>query len=370
MNSCLAGPPGFFQKDPRMKLFRNLTLIFTAFILCAASASAQIDKPVKGKRYKLAKNHGPWMIMVAAIRDVDDDTRRIEGGMSAWDAADGIVFALREQGIPAYVFSQDEKMGEISSPASSEPSGRRYVAQHGYISVMAGNFSTNQDRMAKKKLEEIKTKFNPAFLSDEKNGGILPKTPGRPSPFGRAFLTVNPLWEGEVRDTEEDEFVVNLNAGQKYSLLQNKSKYTLIVASFNGSTLMQVGNNSSSKAIGFFDKHFGKSLDDCAENAMQFTDKLRNAKKYGYETNYDAWVYHDKYKSIVTIGSFDSKGDPAIKTLATQFGGKMVRHPKSGEDVLAGEAFTVPRVPRPGELPTYSWIFDTQPRIMEVPRVK
>jgi hypothetical protein len=122
--------------------------------------------------------------------------------------------------------------------------------------------------------------------------------------------------------------------------------------------------------MGFFDKHFGKSLDDCAENAMLFTEKLRSAKKFGYDTNYEAFVYHDKYKSIVTVGSFDSKDDPRIRTMATQFGGKMVRHPQSGEEVLAGETFTVPKVTKPGQLPSYSWVFDAQPRVMETPRIR
>ena len=353
-----------------MKTFQKIVLLLAAVTLFAGTVHAGIEKPVKGKRYKLARNHGPWMIMVASIRDVDDETRRIKGGMTAWEAADGIVFALREQGIPAYVYSQEEKMGEISSPSSNESTGRRYIAQHGYISVMAGNFPSDQEKVAKEKLEWIKKKFNPAFLSDPQNGGILPKTPGRPLPFSRAFMTVNPLWEGEVRDTKEDNFITELNSGQKYSLLQSKSKYTMVVATFHGSSVIQVGNSQTSKAVGFFNTHFGKSLDDCAENAMLLTDKLRNAKKYGYDTNYDAWVYHDKYKSIVTIGSFDSKDDPRIRTMATQYGGKTVRHPSTGEEVLAGEIFAVPKVTKNNELPAHSWIFDAQPRLMEVPRVR
>jgi hypothetical protein len=336
----------------------------------SSSINADIEKPVKGKRYKLGKNHGPWMIMVAAIRDVDDEQRRIEDGMSAWEAADEIVYELRLRGIPAYTYSQDEQMGEIASPSSNEASGRRYIAQQGYISVMAGNFPRNDDKKAKDALEFIKKKFDPKFLTDSKNGGILPKTPGRPSPFSRAFMTVNPLWEGEVRDVERDDFITELNADQKYSLLQNKGKYTLIVATFTGNSVMQVGNDSSTKAMGFFEKHFGKSLDDCAVNAKELTEKLRNAKKYGYESNYEAWVFHDKYKSVVTVGSFESKDDPRLRTMATQFGGKMVRHPDSGQDVLAGETFSIPRVTKNNELPTQSWLFDPQPKVMDVPRVR
>lgn len=355
-----------------MNTLRNLIALVLIVGSVTGTASGEIEA-VKGKRYTLSKQHGPWMIMVAAIRDVDDDkryNRRIEGGMSAQEAADEMVYALRLKGIPAYIYSQDEKVERITSPSVSESNGRRYIAQQGYISVMAGNFKSNNDKSAEAVLKYIKNKFNPAFLADEKNGGILPRTPGRPSPFSRAFLTVNPLWQGEVRDTEQDNFIADLNAGYKYSLLQNKGKYTIVVATFQGGSVVQVGNNSSAKANGFFERHFGTGLNDCGESAMQLTDRLRNAKKFGYDTDYEAWVYHDKFKSIVTIGSFESKDDPRIRALATQFGGKTVRHPQSGEDVVAGEAFTIPRYPKNGEIPTYSCVLDAHTPLIEVPRIK
>jgi hypothetical protein len=56
--------------------------------------------------------------------------------------------------------------------------------------------------------------------------------------------------------------------------------------------------------------------------------------------------------------------------MATQYGGKTVRHPSTGEEVLAGEIFAVPKVTKNNELPAHSWIFDAQPRLMEVPRVR
>ncbi len=366
VSQVLADLPSF-KKDHGMKHFRNLVMFLLAISLAGGSLNADIKKPVKGKRYTLAKNHGPWMLMVASIRDVDDASRRIEGGMSAWEVADEIVFALREKNIPAYVYALEEKMGEVSSPRV-DAGGRKYVAQRGYVSVLAGNFETSSDGKIEQLRDFIKNKFNPPFLTDPKNGGILRKTPGRPSPF-TTFLTVNPLWEGEVRDVEQDNFIAELNDDQKYSLLDNKGKYTLVVATFHGTSVLQVGNNSATQAMGFFEKHFGTSLDGCAENAMQFTDKLRNAKKYGYDTNYEAWVFHDKYKSVVTMGSFDSKDDPRIRTMATQFGGKLARNPNTGDDVMTGEQFTVPRVPKRNQLPTFSWVFDAEPRLMLVPKV-
>lgn len=351
-----------------MKIFRNLfSLALLLTIALPEAGSAEIEA-IKGKRYKLAKNHGPWMVMVAAIRDVPDEDRRTKDGMSAWQAADELVYELRRKGIPAYTYSIEEQIGKIADTA--QMGSKRYVAQHGYISVLAGNFSSNTDGKATEVLKYIKTKFNPAFLSDAKNGGILPKTPGRPAPLSRAFLTANPLWEGEIRDAEKDNFLVELNADQEYSLLKCKGKYSLVVASFHGGSVMQIDGRDSAKALGFFEKNFGKSLDECAQNAMTLTNRLRSAKKYGYDQDYEAYVFHDKYRSVVTIGSFNSKDDPRMKSLMTKFGGKYRQDPKTGRDMLVAETFTVPRVTRPGQMPAQEWVFDGECKVISVPRVK
>jgi hypothetical protein len=331
-----------------------------------SSASADVEA-VRGKKYPLTKKHGPWMVMVASIRDVEED-RRVKDGLSAEEAANELVYQLRLLGIPAYTYQLEEKLGEISSTGDS--SSRKFVAQHGYISVLAGNFPSNTDAEAKKVLQYIKTKFKPDFLSDPKNGGILPRTPGRPSPLSRAFLTANPLYDGEVRDGEEDSFIVDLNSGQKYSLLQNKSRYTLVVATFFGGSVMQVSGNDSARAMGFFERNFGKSLDDCALRAMQLADALRSAKKHGYDRDYEAWVLHEKYRSLVAIGSFESRDDPRIRPLIAQFSGKPSRDPRTGAEVLVGETFAIPKVTRRGQLPQDSWVFDGTPQILEVPRIR
>jgi hypothetical protein len=241
-------------------------------LLSWSSIAAADVEAVRGKKYPLTKKHGPWMIMVASIRDVEED-RRVKDGLSAEAAADELVYQLRVLGIPAYTYQLEEKLGEISSPGDS--GSRKFVAQHGYISVLAGNFSANNSPEAKKVLQYIKTKFQPEFLNDPKNGGILPRTPGRPGPLSRAFLTANPLFDGEVRDAEEENFLVELNSGQKYSLLGNKAKYTIVVATFHGGSVMQVSGSDSSRALGFFERNFGKSLDDCALRAMKLADAMR-----------------------------------------------------------------------------------------------
>lgn len=348
-----------------MKIIQPLIQVILAAAVISGTASAEIEA-VKGKRYTLSKNHGPWMIMVTSIRDVKEEDRRIDGGMTAWEAADEIVYELRKKGIPAYTYTQDEESQLLQAPVAGKT--RRYIAQQGYISILAANFKSNTEKDAKNVLAFVKNKFNPAFLNDEKNGGILPKTPGRPTPFSRAFFTINPLYEGEVVDHEKDNLLLGLNEGQKYSILGNRGKYTLVVASFHGSSVVQIGSNTNAEAMNFFEKRFGSSLDECAENAMKLTECMRNASKFGYDEDIEAYVFHDEHRSMVTVGAFDSKDDPRIRQLYTRYAGKPGRHAQTGADVVIGETFTVPRRRKFEDKADFEWVFDAEPKLMEVPQ--
>ena len=68
------------------------------------TATARIEA-IKGKKYRLTKQHGPWMIMVASLAE-PPDYRRHEG-ISYLEAADRLVYELRRKGLPAYVYSSD-----------------------------------------------------------------------------------------------------------------------------------------------------------------------------------------------------------------------------------------------------------------------
>src|SRR5262249_37213898 len=46
---------------------------------------------------------------------------------------------------------------------------------------------------------------------------------------------------------------------------------------------------------------------------------------------YPAYVYHEQFRSIVTIGEFKSQNDPRIQELFNKFRAKPDIHPKSGQ---------------------------------------
>lgn len=352
-----------------MNAFRNLALVFLATITISNTAYCGRTEAIQGKRYNLTNQHGPWMIMVASLSDVEGENRI--NGLTAWEAADTIVYELRTKGIPAYTYSVDEEIDNVDGPIPVRNRGRRVITRQGEICVLAGNFKSIDDDQAQAVLKWIKKKYNSSIV-EEKKGGLFAKTPGQPSPFGGAILTINPIYNGEIRSRKLDVGVVNLNDDTPFSLLENKGKYTLHVATFAGGSVMQVGNQSSTKAMALFEQNFGSGLVGCAKEAIALAEALRTASKHGYDKDYEAWVFHDQYRSIVTVGSFSSKQDPRIEPLVRLFGGRASTAESRfvTDDGIVPATFTLPQKPTPQHPLTKQWYFDKHPRIMTVPTAK
>ena len=365
-----------------MRSFPARTLLVFALLLCSSTSCLAKVEAIKGKRYRLSSQHGPWMIMVAALKDVPEG-RRIEGGMTAWEAADELVYELRTLGIPAYAYLQQMKVQKVNPiPGAGKGVRAKYIAQNEAIAVLAGNFSSPDLKQAQLILDYLKNSFEPRFLKEKNNGAILPRTPGRPNPLNRAHLTTNPLMsQANVQKNTLDPLVRKLNSGAEYSLLKNKAKYSLRVATFKGTSILQVGNKVQEKAESQFDKMFGDNLDAAGKSAWELTQALRSARRLGYDRDYEAWVFHDRYESYVTIGSFDSKSDPRLAQLAKQFGGKRRTlrgnevfyggaQMEQGDEALTAESFSIPRNVPMGRDPQKFWMFDLTPKLIEIPRIR
>lgn len=336
----------------------SLGLLVTLSLLIADPAQA--IEAVRGKSYKLTKQHGPWMIMVASFHDVPPD--RHKPGMTAEQAAQELVFELREKGIPAYTFQQESVVEKINThDRLGREDERRYTAQQGMVSVLAGNYPSIEDSVAQKTLQYVK-KFHPKFLKEEGNGGIFRVTPGRPGPLAGAFLSINPLLSpDEVMRRQRDEVIVRLNSGVDNSLFQNRGKFTVVVATFTGRSMVPNSMSNFAVAASEFDKKIDGTLNEAGEDAEQLARALR-------QRNFEAYVYHDRYQSIVTVGSFDSPNDPLVRKTAEFFGAKMKPDPKTGQEVLVSEVLTMPGA-KPKDPPQRTWLFDPYPRLFEVPKM-
>lgn len=360
----------------------NQYLVATALIagLTVLSSTAAYAKPieaVKGKQYRLTKKHGPWMVMVASFHEPPAD--RKGEGISPEEAANQLVYELRMKGIPAYTFSQEDVVDEIQTVSARNPeksSVGQYIAQNGSISVLAGNYETPEDGVAIKTRKFIKA-YKPELLEDEeatsgggiihklKNGGLYRTTPGRPGPLSGAFLTMNPLLSTEdLKTIRRDPELLQWNQKGNYSIQENKGKYTLVVASFYGRSKVSKDPTAQIDV-----KAEQSHMEDIAKRAWELAGALRHAKSNGYDRDYEAYVFHDRYGSVVTVGSFDSPDDPRIPKLQNHFGAKVALVGEDGKSQLGAEAFAVPRKPTKG-IETQSWIFDPYPRLMEVPNLK
>ncbi len=112
------------------------------------------------------------------------------------------------------------------------------------------------------------------------------------------------------------------------------------------------------------------NLNDAGEDATQLTNELRHLKLDNVPSwMKEAWVYHDRFESIVTVGSFDNPNDPRIAEIIKNFGAKTRTDPATGQDVVVAEVLT-PSQTRRGRAPSQMWVFDPQPKLIEVPQLK
>lgn len=335
-------------------------LLFVGISLFANPVQAKIEA-VKGKEYHLSKAHGPWMIMVASLAEPPAERRK--EGISPQEAANQLVYDLRKKGIPAYTYSQKEVRNHVKSyDRLGRERERSYLAQNDRICVIAGNYNSVDDKVGQQTLAYIK-KLQPK--SWEQHGNYK-KTPGRPGPLSGAFLTINPkLSPDEVMQRKHDPLLLKLNSGSDMSLLTNTGKYTLVVASFYGRSQTQAGFSQISEAMQNF--KVTDSLDEAAMSAWRLAGILRERQEMR-SMNMKSYVFHDRYKSIVTLGEFDSPTDPRIPKLIEIFRAKTRRNPENGQTILTAEIITIPG-DTPRSPPQQSFIFDPQPKLMEVPKL-
>ncbi len=319
------------------------------------------------KSYELEEKHGPWMIMAASFV-----------GPTAEEQAHDLVLELRQRfRVEAFTFRQSY---DFSRPTDGlgyskygGPRRMRYLSNSKFeeIAVLVGNYQSIEDPQIEKLLNQLKF-AKPESLDPEKKGGTSQRLVGlrtlytmvssNPSektkgPMGSAFVSRNPLLPKELFVAKGiDPFVVDLNKDLPHSLLKCPGKFTVRVASFRGVDTMKPAEferlTSQSRKI--------SKIDEAALKASRLCAALR-------EKGIEAFEFHDRTESIVTIGSFDNVGqprpdgkteiNPAVHKIMQQYG--PIEKAKPGTDQLEMYA----RVEK-----TSGIRFDTQPLPVEVPR--
>lgn len=355
----------------------HLSILLATICLTSPLTSFAVENNPH-KRYELTERHGPWMIMVATFSDIKDPSFRTDG-MSAEDAADKLVRELRSKDIPAYVYAQGSKREKIETyDRLGNKDTRSYVAQNDMICVLAGNYDSYDASNAQDTLAKIK-KFKPKFLADPKSGAVVRDAKdNKKGPFAGAFLTINPVRKpSDVVKKQVDQETKYFNSNIDYALISLKKRYTLRVATFTGKSAVPIGSSKFTGKEANFDKSIFDSssynLARAGEDAMQLTYAMRHKSPATYRAfgvdHFDAYVYHDKVQSYVTVGGFDSDKDPEIKRLAQLFMAKYKADEQTGEYALIAESLNLPGKDPKGA-PVQTWAFDPVPELIEVPRLK
>ncbi len=262
--------------------------------------------------YTLTKENGPWLILAASFSDSGDGTKAEQ------QARDLVLELRKEYGLPAYYYGMTFQMDDTDPGRGLDVYGskiqRRYqrsrVREH---AVLVGEFPALDDPDAQKLLKRIK-QLTPETLAtregestsqslakDRKFQNYLREKIGSDTKkglMGHAFLTRNPLLPKEYFVPQGiDEDIAKWNEKLEYSLMKCPGKYSIRVATFKGRTSLRKAGDAIEET-----RTRKATKDDplvvAGKNAHLLTVALR-------EKGWEAYEFHDRHESYVTIGSFN-----------------------------------------------------------------
>jgi hypothetical protein len=325
----------------------------------------KIDADPK-KSYALKDTNGPWMVLATTFRGPDSDRRAKE-----------LTYELRKEfKVEAYTFTKQFDFSEpvqgIGINRFGGPKKGRYANNNKVreVAVLVGNFATVDEPGVEKTLAKIKqanpksfkTPGRPATATDsawEKMRSHIQRrnANARKGPMAMAFVASNPMLPREYFTPKGlDPMVAKMNKGVKHSLLKCPGVYSVKVATFSGNSAL------GDAAIKKYERdQRNNALVDAAEKAHKMCESLR---KKGYE----AYEFHDRYASFVTVGSFNSAGaprrdgkieiDPKIHALIKTFRAEQAQLPQGARGRAMGTRLRF----------TAGIPHDIQPWIVQVPK--
>ncbi len=327
--------------------------------------SSRVDADPQ-RQYQLTEDNGPWMIMACSF-----------SGEGAAEQARELALELRKRyKLPAYTHPMRFDFGDAQGRGIDQfgaPLKLRYKrgSELQEYAVLVGNYQAVDDPDAQKTLAKLKYSTPKCLELDEGRkthqslaalriihkhmlaAGSRKKEKG---PMGHAFVTTNPkLPKDYFSAPGVDSLVLKMNDGIRYSLLDCPGKYTVQVRNFKGAAVLNQGDIRAIED----GKPMRSSLDEAGDKATDLVEALRIK-------GYEAYVFHDRYASIVTVGSFDSVGakdadgqivaiDPAVRDTMRFFGAKPSNLPGRPSGAIELES-------------VIGIYFDVQPKPIRVPK--
>ena len=366
--------------------------LLSLVLVVATTAVASADKPAflkmfkrtsateadPSKTYELSKEDGPWLILASTFV-----------GQGAKERAEKLALEIRrEMNLPAFIYQENF---DFTGTIGQDPRTHRrtkYANQYRYdaYAVLVGEYDSTEHPDIESDLKRVRTatpavfrdpnsvaaetdRSNPVTTLKSITTNIFSARKDKPSgPMGQAFVTRNPLLpEDFFQAPKVDSFVHEMNDGLQYSLLDCDGKYTVVVKTFEA--LGAIVDGKANKRFSPSEKRLNQYLLD--------TEKMTVAlRKQGVE----AYQFHDRYRSLVTVGSFDSLGralpdgkfeySPEILRVIQEFSALNVR-PELARQVPRGRGIGANGIAANGVVGKNKVIaipFDVEPTPIAVPK--
>lgn len=299
----------------------NRKTLLSLFLIVSSVSFAQADPPGflksmfgrgssaeadSSKTYQLSEEDGPWLILASTFV-----------GEGSQKRANRLALEIREElGLPAFTYREKfDFTGTIDrDPRTSK--AIRYANSYQYeaYAVLVGEYDSTEHPSIERDLKRVRSAQPPVLrdpneLAAETKGNnpvttvksftkklLNSRTEKAAGPMSQAFVTRNPMLPEEFFAAPQvDSFVHQMNDGLNHSLLKCDGRYTVVVKTFEGLGAIVDGKG---------DRKFRPStsrLNRFAADAEKMTAELR-AK------GVEAYQYHDRYRSLVTVGSFSELG--------------------------------------------------------------
>ena len=386
---------------------RILVSLLAGVCLWTAATDVQADPPMFKNIFKRKANsanaldssmtlqpeHGPWLIIAHTMQGDDAESKAM-----------ALANELRSSyGLRAYIMPKKFDFTEVVPGAGFDQDGdqkrMKYAKSMAFdcYSVLVGDFQSAESPNYEETLKIIKCARPKTLGLDGSNPGAQVRggwtdirkfvygkegqSPVKPGPMLRAFGTPNPLLPKDFfQPPTVDKFVKQLNDQVEHSLLENPARFTVRIATFRGdNSVVPPGKQISTEVDQESD-----ALDRAAKLANIATMLLRSQ-------GIEAYQFHDRVSSIVTIGGFDSIGgnnaegvfayDPRIQEVLRTFGGvRDVKGSQYGAVPVARTLLDVVNYRKIPELNTgtekekmkwvkkYSIPLDMTPSVMAIPK--
>jgi len=286
--------------------------------LLGLAANLAVAGPVDtdpNKEYLLTADAGPWLICAASYV-----------GPKSKELAHEMVMQIRHlYHLPAYVLNRGEEerkkqQEEFERLRAQHPDAKgpiRRTRIEDQCAVLVGGYkdidSAHKALIEFKKLPppsderlfDFMTRVRPDPSQKDPDRGIIEVAPI--NPFAKSFVARNPLVPREAKHHGPDPMLKQFNADESYSLLKCKKPWTLLVAAYQGPSFIVPDSHKNS----ILDKFLGGGSQP---DVMAATGKnAHELAKVMRQLDFEAYVLHTRYGSVVTVGEFDSQDDPRMQ---------------------------------------------------------